>query len=162
MISIKRVKLYCCENISLIENYDKAINDKTQIWVCHHKLEIELNLTQRELIEIRRYFDVPASELIFMTRSDHTKLHTQGEKNPMYRKNGKDNPMYGKNHEDYMSIEAIKEKRRKQSTNATGAKNGRYHTKQMYKDGIFETVKYEDIDTYLNNGWIIKGRPWHK
>ena len=30
---------YCCEDISLIENYDKAIEDKTQYWHCHHRLE---------------------------------------------------------------------------------------------------------------------------
>lgn len=38
----KRFKKYCCEDISLIENYEKAVNDKTQTWCCHHKLEIEL------------------------------------------------------------------------------------------------------------------------
>ena len=31
MIS-KVVKRYCCEDISLIENYDKAVADNTQIW----------------------------------------------------------------------------------------------------------------------------------
>lgn len=31
----------------------------------------------------------------------------------------------------------------------------------MYKDSIYETVKYEDIQKRLNDGWIIKGRP-HK
>lgn len=75
---------------------------------------------------------------------------------------GKNNPMYGKNSEDFMSEDAIKEKRKKQSKNLTGEKNGRHNTKQMYKDGLYETVKYEKIDEYLSNGWIIKGRPWRK
>ena len=69
--------------------------------------------------------------------------------------------MYGKNAEDYMSHEAVIQKRKKQSKAVLKEKNGRYHTKQMYKDGIYETVKYEDIQKRLNDGWIIKGRP-HK
>ena len=34
-------KYYCCEDISLIENYDKAINDLTEKYDCHHRLEIQ-------------------------------------------------------------------------------------------------------------------------
>ena len=71
----KRFKKYCCEDISLIENYDKAVNDTTQTWCCHHKLEIELLKKPSELIEMGLYFDRPASELIFLTRSEHIKLH---------------------------------------------------------------------------------------
>ena len=29
----------CCEDISLIENYESAISDKTEMWDCHHRLE---------------------------------------------------------------------------------------------------------------------------
>ena len=76
MISIKRVKLYCCENISLIENYDKAINDNEQVWDCHHRLETDLNLSIKELKEKELYFHRPASELIFLTHYDHSKLHS--------------------------------------------------------------------------------------
>lgn len=28
-----------CTTPNLIENYDKAIADKTQTWICHHRLE---------------------------------------------------------------------------------------------------------------------------
>ena len=72
----KRFKKYCCEDISLIENYEKAVNDKTQTWCCHHKLEIELLKKPSELKEMGLYFDRPASELIFLTRSEHIKLHS--------------------------------------------------------------------------------------
>lgn len=64
---------YCCEDISKIENYDKAINDKTQVWQCHHRLESEM--THKELKEKGLYYNRPASELIFLTRSEHVKLH---------------------------------------------------------------------------------------
>lgn len=73
---------YCCEDISLIENYNEAINDKTQTWVIHHKLEIELNKTRDELIYLYLYYQRPASELIFLTISEHRKLHNKAAKGP--------------------------------------------------------------------------------
>jgi hypothetical protein len=41
MISEYRAKKYCADDISLIENYDKAINDSA-IWDCHHRDEIRV------------------------------------------------------------------------------------------------------------------------
>lgn len=35
MICIYTVKKFCKEDPSMIENYDKAIADKTQTWDCH-------------------------------------------------------------------------------------------------------------------------------
>lgn len=55
---------------SKIENYDKAIADTTQTWHCHHKLE--MFFTKKELIEMGRYYNVPARELIFLTKKDHS------------------------------------------------------------------------------------------
>lgn len=77
MINYYNVNQYCCDDISLIENYDKAINDDSQSWHCHHKLETELNMSPKDLKEIGRYFNVPASELIFLTKSEHTKIHNK-------------------------------------------------------------------------------------
>lgn len=39
MISEKAVEKICCEDASKIENYDKAVADTTQIWICHHRSE---------------------------------------------------------------------------------------------------------------------------
>ena len=50
MISENQVKKYCREDISLIENYDKAINDKTQTWDCHHRKESQYSVD--ELVDI--------------------------------------------------------------------------------------------------------------
>ena len=74
MISIN-VKAFCCDDISLIENYDKAINDSNQTWHCHHRLETDLCLTRLDLIKMNKYYGVPASELIFLTKSEHSALH---------------------------------------------------------------------------------------
>lgn len=75
MIDLIAAKKYCCDKLYLIENYDKAINDESQTWDCHHRLETELNLTTKELKEKDMYFNRHASELIFLTHSEHTKLH---------------------------------------------------------------------------------------
>lgn len=94
MISIKKLhyKHFCKEDISLIENYDKAMADTTQIWSCHHRLEthkykdrkreewVERDgcVSRDELKAFGLYYNRPAKELIFMTESDHKKLHKKG------------------------------------------------------------------------------------
>lgn len=76
MIS-RHIDLVCSEDPSLIENYDKAINDQTQMWECHHRLETDLNVSAQYLKEHNLYLNRPASELIFLTKSEHQKLHTR-------------------------------------------------------------------------------------
>lgn len=82
MIDRYRASKYCCEDITLIENYDKAIADTTQTWQIHHRDEIRtlpsgmvVYRTQEDLIESGRYYNCPANELIFLTKSEHNKLH---------------------------------------------------------------------------------------
>lgn len=83
MIRENLVKDYCCEDVSLIENYQKAIEDDTQTWHCHHRLEIcdesgkerSLQKSRDELIAENLYYNRPASELIFLTKSEHRSLH---------------------------------------------------------------------------------------
>lgn len=70
---------YCREDISLIENYDKAIADTTKTWECHHRLEIQEGKTysMKELKALRLYYMRPACELIFLTKADHSRLHAK-------------------------------------------------------------------------------------
>lgn len=84
MIS-KKSKTYCCEDLSLIENYDKAINDKKQMWQCHHRLEIDLNVSANELRKRNLFYNRPASELIYLTRHEHQSLHKAQNRNPFYK-----------------------------------------------------------------------------
>ena len=113
MISKRTIKKYCCEDISLIENYNEAVNDTTQIWDCHHRKEIELNKNRQELIDIRLYYNRPASELIFLTHNEHSALHMKGHKYNLGRclseefkhemseaYKGENNPFYGKTHKN--------------------------------------------------------------
>lgn len=77
MIDRMRVNAYCIEDISLIENYKEAVEDKSETWVCHHKLELHedyLN-TAEDLDMMNLYYHRPACELIFLKRSEHVKLH---------------------------------------------------------------------------------------
>ena len=82
MISKKYTKMLCKEDISKIENYDKAVADTTQIWVLHHRDEckilpsgIKVIRSSAELKENGHYYNCPANELIFLTGSEHTRLH---------------------------------------------------------------------------------------
>ena len=79
MINERSAKLFCCEDISLIENYYEAVNDKTQTWAIHHKLEIQnfkLVYSKHDLIKLNLYYKRPASELMFIKKSDHSRLHS--------------------------------------------------------------------------------------
>lgn len=73
------------EEIEKIENYEIAKKDDFKGWNIHHRLETHdsdgkkriVNLTVNELKELGMYFNRPAKELIFLTRSEHSKLHKQ-------------------------------------------------------------------------------------
>lgn len=75
-----------CRSPELIENYDKAIADITQIWVCHHKLETHNSDGEKRLVDLSicelkalgAYYDRPPEELIFLTRAEHRSLHAKG------------------------------------------------------------------------------------
>ena len=77
MISENNAHAFCCEDISKIENYEQAITDQTQSWVCHHKAEVLPcgNFTVDTLIKFKLYWHRPANELIFMKRNEHAHLH---------------------------------------------------------------------------------------
>ena len=75
MIDVYRAKKFCKEDLSKIENYDKAISDTTQTWHCHHRTEIWWNCSKKDLIDNECYYNRKACELIFLTPEEHVKLH---------------------------------------------------------------------------------------
>ncbi len=83
MIKIKNVERYCSESIALIENYDIAVSDTTQMWECHHRKETDECLTRQQLKEYGLYYNRPASELIFLTKEQHRRIHFLGRTSPM-------------------------------------------------------------------------------
>ena len=85
MINETYAKRYCSEDISLIENYYKAIADKERMWDIHHRCECDDEgktlFTRKQLIEMNLYFKRPAEELIFVTRLMHKKMHLEQMQN---------------------------------------------------------------------------------
>ena len=105
MISVSKVARYCKDDISKIENYEAAIADTTQIWDCHHRLELTLDgdfaHTREDLKRMNMYYNRPYFELIFLTKSEHRRLHRLGTSDETKTKlsaakKGENNPMYGK------------------------------------------------------------------
>lgn len=88
MINILGAYAYCSEDISKIENYDKAIADKTQTWHCHHKAELLPcgKYSSTTLQKFGLYWNQPADRLIFLTNSEHSKIHYTGKNNPRFGK----------------------------------------------------------------------------
>ena len=87
MINEYYAKKFCKDDISKIENYEKAIADTTQTWHLHHRLELTLDgefaLTATQLKMHDMYYNRPYYELIFLTPSEHRRLHTKGRPSPM-------------------------------------------------------------------------------
>ena len=82
MICEETAKKYCCEDLSLIENYELAISDTTQMWEIHHRRGTIYS--KKDLKEIGEYYNRPAAELIFLTPTAHRRLHFKGvPKGPM-------------------------------------------------------------------------------
>ena len=80
MINEIQAKRYCSEDISNIENYEKAFNDKTQMWHCHHRGEMLPcgRFLIKDLKKFDLYFDRPACELMFVTCQQHMRIHKTG------------------------------------------------------------------------------------
>lgn len=71
------------EQIEEVENYELAKESNFKGWHIHHRLETHnsdgekrlVNISREELIALDMYYNRPASELIFLTASEHIKLH---------------------------------------------------------------------------------------
>ena len=79
MIDKYGAKKFCKEDISKIKNYDKAIDDTTQTWECHHMTETWWNCSKQDLIDNECYYGRKACELIFLTPAEHKSLHHKGK-----------------------------------------------------------------------------------
>ena len=142
MVNEYQTKRFCKDDFSLIENYDKAIADKTQTWHCHHRRETIYS--RSGLIEIGEYYNRPACELIFLTPNEHHKLHKIGENNPNFGKPAWNN---GKHHSE--------ETRKKMSEANKGENNpmfGKHHSEETRKK-MSEALKSKPT--------CIKGTHWY-
>ena len=91
MISEGNVKSFVREGeLKKIENYDKAIADKKQTWHCHHRLELTLGgefaHSKEELKRLGMYYKRPYFELIFLTPTEHKRLHSKAQSDETKKK----------------------------------------------------------------------------
>ena len=150
MISEESAKSYCKDDISLIENYDKAISDTTKTWHCHHRRETIFS--RKDLIEIGEYYNRPACELIFLTKSEHRRLHKLGknvsaETRKMMSEAHK-GKIFSESHKKKIS-EALKGKHHSDETRQklSEANKGKHHSEETRKK-ISESIKGEKNPMY--------------
>ena len=104
MINLTSVKQFC-KDYTKIENYEEAVNDQSQVWVCHHILgEI---LSREQLLDHDFYYDVPPCMLKFVTRAEHNILHFKGKHLSLESRikiseanKGENSSWYGKHHSE--------------------------------------------------------------
>ena len=157
-----------CKNYQDIENYEKAKKDNFVGWECHHRLETHtpggeirtVIITAAELKALDMYYNRPASELIFLIKSEHNRLrrYTEESRRKMSElKKGEKNPNYGKpswNKGKKMSEEA----RKKMGEAKKGKNNPNYgkHFSEEHKKKLREAHKGKNIWTkgvrWYNNG----------
>lgn len=122
MINIKQIKMFCCEDMALIENYKMAVSDTTQVWECHHKLEIQGDIitSREELKEQGLYYNRPACELMFLTKPTHTALHATHRTEETKKK-------IGKASKERVRSQETKEKMSKSLKGRVGGMTGKHH-----------------------------------
>ena len=131
-----------CKDYENIENYEKAKADDFKGWDCHHRLEThtpdgkrrDVDIPQKELIALGMYYHRPASELIFLTESEHNafkkgkKLSDECKKKIGAANKGENNGMYGKHLSEEHKIKIAESMKGKN----TWAK-GKHHSEETKK-----------------------------
>lgn len=112
MVDEQNAYSFCKDNIEKIENYDKAINDKNNMWVCHHKLELTINdefaHSKDELIRMKMYYNRPYYELVFMTKSEHASLHSTHRSDEQLKKQRNNNKGWHFTEEQRLHLSSIR------------------------------------------------------
>lgn len=120
MINLEFVKKFC-KDYTLIENYNEAVNDTTQTWICHHILgEI---LSKQQLLEHDFYYNVPPCMLKFVTKSEHNSIHHLGKSHTEYTRK--------KMSASHKGLKQSEESRRKMSESRKGKKFTEEHRKKL-------------------------------
>lgn len=98
--TLKNAKMYCKDDLSKIENFDKSSANNFVGWQVHHRLETNLEgevvVTADTLKRLGMYFDRPYFELIFLTVSDHRKLHKNHTEESIRRIKARTPKIYGR------------------------------------------------------------------
>ena len=152
MINERQAKKYCKEELSKIENYEKAIADTTQTWDLHHRTEIWWNCSAKDLIKNECYYNRKACELVFLTPSEHRSLHNQGKllSEETRRK-------ISEAHKGKLLSE---EHRKKMSEAKKGKKRMPFSEEHCRKISEAKKGKKHSADTRMKISEAIKGKTW--
>ena len=180
-----------CKDYENIENYEKAKADDFKNWEVHHRLETHnsdgerrlVDITADELKALNMYYHRPASELIFLTIYEHSRLHMKGKhlseetkkkigeaskgnkyalgyKHSEEAKNkiaeamkGEKNPFYGKHHSED-TRKKMREARKGKHLGKDNSFYGKHHSEEV-KNRIGEKNKVRMKGMrFFNNGKI--------
>ena len=174
-----------CKDYTNVENYEKAKADDFKGWHCHHRLEThtpdgerrDVDITRGELLALGMYYNRPASELIFLTRSEHMSLHKPSEetKKKMSEANkGEKGPNYGKHLSEETKKKLseaqigkhISEETKKKMSEAQKGKHLSEETKKKLSEANkgkkrSEETKNKISATHKGKNIWIKGRHWY-
>ena len=149
-----------CKDYTNIENYEKAATDNFVGWCCHHRKGVDI--PTEELQALGMYYNRPADELIFLTRSEHTSLHSKGNKY-----------MMGKHHSaesNYKNSEAHKgkhhsEEAKKKLSDVNKGKKLSEETKKKMSEARKGKPKYAEhkkkIGELKKGNTNTKGKHWY-
>ena len=132
MIKLYNAKKFCKDDISLIENYEKAAADKSRVWHCHHRRETIFS--KSDLIEIGEYYNRPACELIFLTSLEHHRLHNLGKSSGMKGKHHSEE--YRKKMSESRNGKHFSEEHKRKLSEANIGKNNWTKGTQWFNNGV--------------------------
>ena len=153
MINEKLAKRYCKEDLSKIKNYDKAIADTSQTWHCHHMTETWWNCSKKELIENECYYNRKACELIFLTPTEHMRLHMISISDEHRRKISE--AKKGKHHSEETKLKIAESHK-----GITSWNKGKHHSEETRRK-IAEALKNMSEETHRKLSEAAKRR-WQK
>ena len=142
MISERYAKQFCKDDISLIENYEQAVNDPINKWVCHHRRGTIYS--KEGLKEIGEYYNRPAIELIFMTKGEHRRLHNTGKHYSENTKKKMSESHIGKHH-----TEETKMKISKANAGNNHPFFGKHHTEEYRKNKSKPILQYSKEGEFI-------------
>ena len=123
----------------LIENYELAKADNFKGWVLHHRLEFDLEgnevHTPESLNILGMYYNRPYFELIYLTRSEHNRIHRLNKKASQETKNKQSKSRMGKSPWN-KGKELSQEHKDKVSNTLKGRK-----LSQEHKDNVSNSLK---------------------
>ena len=75
--NIKSLEAYC-KDYTQIEHYEEALKSPLK-YDLHHRREISENKSRKQLIAENLYYNIPATDLIFLKSKEHRRLHNTGK-----------------------------------------------------------------------------------